>query len=158
MDERDVEQVRKIVRDELGPALATERKRLEDSMIAAQQAQHAFEEKISQQVGHHHAENRLRLQQNYEQSVKAVAGNDFILMRMDKQDEEASQTRLLMQQLLAKVEGWAGRREGEIDANAVTDKQHEKWIGWVVKVGGVLASGSLYKWLAGRFHWWWLGK
>lgn len=164
MEPQDVEHVKKIIRDEVDSALETKAREIELRMIATTTT---FQNEIRQEVRTDHAENRTRMQliddkakEAVEQArlgareaTKAVAGNEFILKRMDKQDEEAGQARRLMQNLISEVKGWAGRREGEHDANVVMEKQHEKWVGWAVKVGTVLASGGVYRWLASKFHW-----
>ncbi len=164
MEPQDVEYVKNLIYDELGPALEIKAREIEQRMIANVTA---FQQQTETKIEKHHSENRARMQLiddktkeaveaaslGAREAIKAVAGNEFILKRMDKQDAETGRIHTLMQDLIAEVKGWAGRREGESTANAQIEKTHEKWIGWAVKAGGLLVSGGIYKWLAVKFHW-----
>ena len=150
MEEQDVELVKQIIKDELGPALEAEGKRIEANVITAQ---HAFQEDIRREVRKDHAENRMRLESNYTMAAKAVAGNEFIIKHLNTQDEEMGHVRTMLGTLLAEVKLWTGRREGEAAADAKHDASTDKKIGWIWKAGGALGAGGVYKWLADHFHW-----
>lgn len=163
MDPKDVERVRQIVLDELGPALEAKAKEIERHMITTITA---FQQQIRTDVEHHHGENRVRLQliddkarEAAEQAQKAVAGNDYIVDRLGQQDARGERTQSLVLDLLGEVRGMTGRKEGIAEAEARQDAVQGKRLGAAKWIGGVLATGGAGKWV--WTHWisgWWSGR
>lgn len=157
MEPQDVERVKKIVRDELGPALEIKAKEIEGRMTAHITA---FQQQIEVRVEHQHSENRARSQMNFEESAKAaaraaeaVAGNEFILRRMDDQDKTNNDTQSLVRDLLVKVSGLVGHHDGEVAAEERQEKKDARRRGIAKVIGGAIFSGGVGKWLSDHFHW-----
>lgn len=134
----------------------------------------AFQQQVQNNVEHHHSENRIRMQLISDQgekaveqateaatsSLKAVAGNDFILRRMDQQDHTSDTTQKLVLDLLGEVRSITGKSAGVAEAEAKQlnkDKEtaaiQDKRIGFAKWIAGTLFTGGVGKWLWTHFHW-----
>lgn len=171
MEPQDVEYVKKIVKAELGPVLEQKAQEIEARMIASVTA---FQQQVQTNVEHHHAENRQRMQFISDQgekaierateaassSLKAVAGNDFILRRMDNQDQTSNTTQKLVLDLLGEVRSITGKSAGLAEAEAKqlnkdkdAEAKQDKRLGMVKWIAGTLATGGVGKWIWTHFHW-----
>lgn len=167
MQEHEIQLVRRIVAEELGPVLDERFKEIEDSLIASntafQQQIRTDQQQVRIEVRQDHAENRTRLQEVDRQATKAVAQTEIIIGRLDKQDEANVTTQNLIVTLIGEVRSWAGRREGEAEADAhfqalikgnqdETDKVHEKRMNVLKWIIGLASSGGLWTWISKHYH------
>lgn len=167
MEKDEIQLVRRIVAEELGPALDERFKEIEDSLIASntafQQQVRADGQQVRIEVRQDHAENRIRLQEVDRQATKAVAQTEIIIDRLDKQDEANVATQNLIVSLIGEVRSWAGRREGQAEADAhfqellkddhdKTEKARGKIILFLKWVVGLASSGGLWTWISKHYH------
>lgn len=147
------ELIKKILEEELPPALEKKAKEIEVRIMASTTA---FHDEMRKEVRRDHAENRTRLQQGYDQSTKAVAQNEFLIREVDA-------TKGLVQELLSEVKTFVGRQQGkaETEARYVEEdtkkhnrEQSQKHMRFTILkwLGGILASSGVLKWLSGH-HW-----
>lgn len=167
MQENEIKLVRQIIAEELGPALDVRFQEIEDSLIASntafQQQIRAEYQDVRIEVRQDHAENRTRIQEVDRQATKAVAQTEVILSRLDKQDEANVTTQNLILSLIGEVRSWAGRREGEAEADAhfqarlkddqdKEEKGREKRMNIIKWIIGLASSGGLWTWISKHYH------
>lgn len=167
MQEDEIKLVRRIVAEELGPALDVRFQEIENSLIASntafqQQVRSEYQD-VRIEVRQDHAENRTRIQEVDRQATKAVAQTEIIIGRLDKQDEANVTTQNLIVTLIGEVRSWAGRREGEAEAGAnfqammredqdKTEKTRGKIILFLKWVIGLASSGGVWTWVSKHYH------
>lgn len=115
MEQSDVELVKELIDAKLLPAIADSERRM---MAAAT----VLVDDVRSEVRRDHAENRTRLNQNYELAATGVAQNGVILESQAATKEEVIQVRTLLQELLRGI----GIREGEDRANAKIKKDRDE--------------------------------
>lgn len=164
--EVDVSVVKKIILEEIGPALEEKAREI---MVAVNAQVFAFQEQIRTEVMHHHAENRIRMQEIDRQASKAVDQNELILSRIESQESSIARSEGRMdslnssvKELIGEVRSWAGRRQGETEASAryesraseVKDRNMNVFR-WFITL---LTSSGILAWLSKHFHLHWGGK
>jgi hypothetical protein len=172
MPDIDVDMVRSLIAEQLEPALAERCKAMEATMLANVTE---FQERIQTEVRRDHAENRTRLNDNYEAATSAAvssarAAAEATVARETVQEHAASTMARFdglqceVRILVGEVRGWAGRREGEsaeqrryadaveaeVERKAKRRERIKSTITWLIGLGG--PAGVLGKLVWNHMH------